>query len=40
MAGTATASLVERYRSLGLAVELLARREDELYAVRLDPSLG
>ena len=40
MAGIATQSLVARYRSLGLEVELLARREDALYAVRLDPSLG
>ncbi len=40
MAGIATESLVSRYRSLGLEVELLARREDALYAVRLDPSLG
>ena len=40
MAGIATQSHVSRYRSLGLEVELLARREDALYAVRLDPTLG
>jgi hypothetical protein len=40
LAGIASEMLVERYRSVGLAVELLARREDGLYAVRLDPSLG
>jgi hypothetical protein len=40
LAGIASERLVERYRSVGLAVELLARREDGLYAVRLDPTLG
>ena len=44
MAGIASAQLVERYRSLGVEVEILGPpRNDagaELYAVRLDPAAG
>jgi hypothetical protein len=40
MAGTASAELVERFRELGLPLELLARASEDRQAVRIDPSVG
>ena len=40
MAGIASSRLVERYRALGLGVEVLGRGGDGRPAVRVDPSIG
>jgi hypothetical protein len=40
MAGIASEQLVERYRSLGVRVEVLGQADAELHPVRLDPAAG
>ena len=40
IAGIASDELIERYRALGVGVEVLKRGDDGRHAVRVDPSLG
>ena len=40
IAGMASDELIERYRALGVGVEVLQRGDDGRHAVRVDPSLG
>ena len=40
MAAIASSRLVERYRALGLDVEVLGRDGGDRNAVRVDPSIG